>query len=159
MPAGLTTINPNEELLLYAVIAVPANQRTAQYPYAELIAKPVLDYLHANAFPLNANAAHEEIIDTSTISNSSLPKSLIPCCSRRKKEIIGLFSGGMSYHTEIYHPTAQCLMFTQIEEDKKKKLSYIELCAVCRYTLINLIDPTKFAKFDTDYMSRNIYPD
>ncbi|GAB3938523.1 hypothetical protein [Larkinella terrae] len=159
VPADLTTIHPNEELLLYAVVEAPQKHRSAQYPFAELTAKPVLDYLKANPFPLNANPTHQEIIDTSIVANSSLPQSLVPCCSRRKKEIVGLFSGGMARHGGIYHPAAKCLMFTTTEEDDKKNVHYIELCAVCRYTLINMIDPTRFAKFDEDYMSRKIYPD
>jgi hypothetical protein len=161
-PAGISTLNPNEEMLLYAAVPVRDNQGTNQYKYAELIAKPILEYLNDNPFPLNANTVHEEIIDTDDIQNSTLPPKYIPCCSRRKKEIIGLYSGGMSYFGGVYHPSAQCMMhgyYLSPSDTKDKKEQLIELCAVCRYTLINLIDPTKFGDFDADYLTRKIYPD
>ncbi|GAB3945965.1 hypothetical protein GCM10028805_15910 [Spirosoma harenae] len=162
LPTDLTTLNANEEMLLYAAVPVRDNQGNNQYKYAELIAKPVLDYLNANPFPLNANAAHQELIDKDEIQNSSLPKDLIPCCTSRKKEIVGLYNGGMHHFGGIYHPVAKCLMkrgYLSEDKQKKQKEQVIELCAVCRYTLINMIDPDKFSDFDSDYIRRKIYPD
>ncbi|GAB4042315.1 zinc metalloprotease [Spirosoma litoris] len=151
----LQILQADEEMLLYAPIT--ADGATAQYPYAELISRPILDYLNTNPYALNANKAHKEIIDTSDIQNSSLPSSLVPCCSRRKKEIVAVYSGGARTHGDIYHPTAQCMMNTS-STGKKEKRHYIELCAVCRYTLVNMISPASFRKFDEDYMNRKIYP-
>ncbi len=153
--AQIKTLNANEEMLLYATVAPPEALVTNQYKYAELTSKLILDYLNTNAYPLNANAAHEEIIDEDTVQTSSLPKELVPCCSRRKKEIVGIYSGGTRHHGEIYHPTAQCLMRTHNIDEKE----YVELCAVCRYTLVNMINPLKFGDFDKDYLERKIYPE
>ncbi|MVM29216.1 hypothetical protein GO755_04165 [Spirosoma sp. HMF4905] len=153
-PDFLKTLTPNDDVLVYRPIDMPEGSRSADYPHAELIAQPVLNYLLANPYPFNANSTsdHNELIDKT--SNSRIPGQLVPCCSSRKPEIIGLYSGGVSYHGGIYHPAAKCMMRNEMDGDK-----FVELCAVCRYTLINQIDPTKFTEFDTDYMARNIYPD
>jgi hypothetical protein len=147
----LQTLDAKEVMIVYVPVELPADQRSANYPYAELIAKPVLSHLQENPYPFNANKQHQEAIrDNAT---TLIPSQLVPCCSRREKEIIGLYSGGKKYHGDIYHPSAKCMMRHEFVDKK-----YTELCAVCRYTLVNMIDPTQFAAFDKDYMSRKIYP-
>ncbi|GAB3325611.1 hypothetical protein GCM10027299_23960 [Larkinella ripae] len=149
----MQTLEEDEEMIVYEPLTLPADQRTNAYPHAELIALPVLKYLKENPFPFNADAQNREALRYK--DSTRIPGKLVPCCSRREKEIIGLYSGGKKHHGGIYHPSAQCLMRHEYREKEKK---YVELCAVCRYTLVNLIDPTQFGAFDTDYMSRKIYP-
>lgn len=148
----LKTLDSREEMIVYKPVELPADERTDDYPHAEMIAKPVLTYLKGKPFPFNSDDQNREKVVYG--SDTRIPGELVPCCSRRKKEIVGLYSGGKKYHGDIYHPAAHCLMRHQYEDNK-----YTELCAVCRYTLVNLIDPTRFEAFDTDYMSRKIYPD
>lgn len=85
---------------------------------------------------------------------SRIPHSLVPCCTSNKNQIIGLYAGGAQYHSKVYHPSNQCLMNHFVQDGK-----YVELCAVCRYTLINYINPLAFKEFDDDYMKRKIYPE
>ncbi|RRB07228.1 hypothetical protein [Larkinella rosea] len=147
----LQTIDEREVMIVYKPVELPADERTPEYSHAELIAKPVLFHLKDNPFPFNSDDQNREIVVEG--SNTRIPSQLVPCCSRNKKQIVGLYSGGKKYHGSIYHPTPFCLMRHQYVGEK-----YTELCAVCRYTLVNLIDPNRFGAFDDDYMSRKIYP-
>ncbi len=149
----LTTLTPNESILVYEPLTVPANQSTPNYPHYEIISPKVLEYLITSPFALNTDSQNRELIDRDLVQNSKIPSKLIPCCSKRKKEIVAFYARGAICHGDIYHPTAKCMM-GQTPEDG----SYTELCAVCRYILVNLIDPTKFEAFDEDYMKRKIYP-
>ncbi len=157
IPAGvtlmeyLTTFAPNDAILVYRPMDVPEGRRAADYPHYELIAQDVLNHLLVKPFAFNTNNDQKEIIENT--SNSNISPLLVPCCSKRKKEIIGLYAGGARHHGGIYHPAAQCMMRRGLIDGE-----FIELCAVCRYTLVNLIDPMQFEAFDEDYMKRKIYP-
>jgi hypothetical protein len=153
LPDYMRTLDVNEAIIVYEPIAMPEGQRSADYPYAEIIAQKVLNHLLVNPFAFNTDDQHREVIDR-TPDNTNIPGHLVPCCSKRDKEIIGLYSGGDLHHGGVYHPAAKCMMRQQVDDDH-----YTELCAVCRYTLINQIDPTKHGDFDADYMKRKIYPD
>ncbi|GAB3938519.1 hypothetical protein [Larkinella terrae] len=150
-PDFLKTKTSNDDLIVYQPVDMPDGQRSLDYPHKEIIAKPVLDYLLVHSLPFNAHSG-TEVIDTG--SSTEIPSRLVPCCSKREREIIGLYSGGARSHGGIYHPAAQCMM-----RHHATKNGHVELCAVCRYTLINLIDPTQFGAFTTDYLNRKIYPD
>ncbi|MEO8513357.1 MAG: hypothetical protein ABI543_07355 [Ignavibacteria bacterium] len=156
-----TNPEPGSRMILYSPVLAPAAWG-AQFKYAELISKKVIEHLQiaANAFPFNAmpDSSHvnaiTEIIDASNEQNSSIPNSLVPCCSSRKKEIVGLYSGGRRYHGNTYHPAGHCFMRSHIHGN-----SYDEFCAVCRYILVDIIDPTKHAALDEVYSKRKIYPE
>ncbi|MBN1274416.1 MAG: hypothetical protein JXB26_19310 [Candidatus Aminicenantes bacterium] len=159
LDANLMNIIPNVEvMILYNPVRAPDDVYSAAYKFAELIPKKILDHLKANPFPLNArkdNAGkYKEIIDGEPVQNSFLPSSLVPCCSSRKKEIVGLYSCGNQYHGHIYHPTGHCFMRSQLHGG-----SLDEFCAVCRYTLVDMIDPYKHGKVDELYENRKINPD
>ena len=141
----------DEVLLVYHPLPVENDPVAADYPYYEIISQKVLNHLLPNPQAFNAKGDGTEIIDNDNISKIS--PLLVPCCSRNKHQVVGLYAGGYRYHSKIYHPTARCMMRQGLINRK-----YTELCAVCRYTLVNLINPLKFKEFDDDYMKRKIYP-
>ncbi|GAB3325615.1 hypothetical protein GCM10027299_23970 [Larkinella ripae] len=151
-PDFLKTLTANDAVVVYLPIDMPEGQRSANYPHAEVISQKVLHHLLADPVAFNADSGDREIIDRTT--DTRIPGQLVPCCSKREKEVIGLYAGGARHHGGVYHPAAQCMMRFHNRDNR-----HTELCAVCRYTLINLIDPTRFAAFDTDYMDRKIYPE
>ncbi|MGB4888355.1 MAG: M64 family metallopeptidase, partial [Nitrospira sp.] len=63
--------------------------------------------------------------------------------------IVGLFTGGKTYHCGVYHPTGNCIMRNSDSDGK-------EFCPVCRYLLVDIIDPHKHFSIDLDY--GEIYP-
>jgi hypothetical protein len=161
-----------EEMILYLPIPASDEEKSAKYPYKELISKKVLDHLKANPHPFNAgfNATsnkYVEVIDQREISYGKIPKELIPKCSTRKNEIVGLYSGGARHFGHVYHACGQCMMRSHIlkEEErhlfffKKTEVIILQLCAVCKYILVNQIDPSKHVDLDKHYASRKIYPE
>ena len=71
---------------------------------------------------------------------------------------VGLFESGSVYDCDIYHPTGICLMATLTFADAAAggaERSY-QFCPVCRYAMIDLIDPSKHGAIDRDYDPR--YP-
>jgi hypothetical protein len=164
--SGITLSNeyinaePGTRMILYNPVPAPGSVASSSYKYAEIISKKVLDHLAANPFPFNAvaDSAHgnalTEIIDVNPVQNSSIPGSLVPCCSSRKKQIVALYSCGQRFHGNMYHPTAQCFMRSHTHDG-----SYDEFCAVCKYILVDMIDPSKHGQLDEFYGGRKIYPD
>ncbi len=152
------TLEPWEEVIIYNPMEVPGGDSSPGYPFAELISRPVLAFLNDSPFPLNAKSDSsaggrlKEIIDNSNVQASRIPSRLVPSCSRRKKQIVAMYSNGARYHGSIYHPTGQCLMRTTRKED-----SIEGLCEVCKYTLVNIIDPSKHPQLNEKYSSK-IYP-
>jgi hypothetical protein len=148
--AYLQSLTNKEEMVVYKPVSLPAGQRSATYPFAELISKKVLDQLITSPIPFNTNVQNQEFVHMRTFTR--IPAALASS-SPRQKEIIGLYSGGEAHHGGVYHPAGQCMMRFQVENGV-----YTSLCAVCRYTMISQINPSRFPEFDRDYMARNIYP-
>ena len=142
-----------DKILAYQPIAADGIINTPSYDYSELISPKVFRYLLDHPAPFNTNKNRDEIIQGEN-PVSRIHHSLVPCCTSNKNQIIGLYAGGAQYHSKVYHPSNHCLMNQYIQDGK-----YIELCAVCRYTLINYLNPLAFNEFDEDYMKRKIYPE
>jgi hypothetical protein len=70
-------------------------------------------------------------------------------CFKHKTRIVGLYSGGARWACGIFHPTGQCVMRDHDDADT-------EFCAVCRYIIVDFVDPIRHAEIDRDYAE--IYP-
>jgi hypothetical protein len=81
----------------------------------------------------------------------NLPDGLPRCRPRKKNMIVGIWDGGATFHCGIYHPTGFCAMRAEIDNDK-----IIGFCTVCRYVMVDFIDPTKHGKLESDY--KKLYP-
>ena len=57
--------------------------------------------------------------------------------------IVGAFEGGSNYTCDIYHPSGECVM---LDSSKAK-----QFCHVCRYAMVDQIDPLKHGAIDRDY--------
>ena len=151
-------LRAGQKMILYKPMDAPDSVETENYKYAEIISKKVLDHLTDHPFAFNAKPdenndnAITEIIDRNFEQQTSIPNSLVPCCSRNEKKIVGLYSCGNQYHGNIYHPTGKCFMRKQYHDD-----GYDEFCIVCKYILIDMIDPVKHGKLNNQYPDK-IYP-
>jgi hypothetical protein len=67
---------------------------------------------------------------------------------RLKSQIIGAFEGGHAYNCEVYHPSGDCVMLDPINAR--------QFCHVCRYAMVDQIDPLQHGAIDRDY--EKIYP-
>ncbi|HRI34860.1 MAG TPA: M64 family metallopeptidase, partial [Saprospiraceae bacterium] len=72
--------------------------------------------------------------------------------------IIGLYEGGDDISCNLYHPTGQCKMRNQVTGDDDLSLQGLsnepmgkgEFCFVCKYLIVNRIDPNKHDLLESD---------
>jgi hypothetical protein len=90
----------------------------------------------------------------------NLPSGLKRCKPRNKASIVGLWDGGAQYHCGVYHPTGFCTMRGRIESNAVFNINtgrvditreIMPFCTVCRYVLVDLIDPRAHAPVESEY--------
>lgn len=137
--------------IVYLPTAAPSSVRNQNYPFAELIALNIKNHITKRGRALNQDPAHDDICvpDKNGIQKPVKLDVDLPFCFKHKNRIVGLFTGGKTYSCGVYHPTGSCIMRNSNEDGK-------EFCAVCRYILVDIIDPSKHFSIDLDY--GEIYP-
>ena len=74
-----------------------------------------------------------------------LPEDLkISIPSNDLPEVVGVYFGGGQYACGVLHPTGTCMMRNDHDDATK-------FCAVCRYALVEYIDPDQHWAIDRDY--------
>jgi hypothetical protein len=139
--------------LLYIPKVAPASVKSAAYPFAEMVAKNVKDAITKNRMPLTVvpcvfddDNTQVPILDG---TGGRTPVAGIPAGFASMPRIVGLYAGGELYACGIFHPTGQCMMRHDHEEQA-------EFCAVCRYIMVDMIDPSMHTEIDLLY--DKIYP-
>jgi hypothetical protein len=125
-------------------------------PDLPLIAPIILDRLKSSKRPLNraADAAlcvKDEALIQTPRNLPAIPRDLLPL---RMADIVGLYDGGASFFCGVYHPSGACLM----RAPKDPSFGTYRLCHVCRYVVVDHVDPTKLKKIDGDYEANRRYP-
>ncbi len=163
--ASGTTITPDffdpfiPGSILFVPVPAPASVRDPDdYPFAEMVAKNVKDLISdtGNALyerPLPGDLT-DDMIDNKEIQHPTLTGLTPglpgrPFCFRVEPTIVGLYGGGAQYARGIYHPAGLCVM-------RKEKNSSFAFCAVCRYIMVDYVDPFRHFEIDRDY--DDIYP-
>jgi hypothetical protein len=144
--------------LLYTPKPAPASVLSAAYPFAEMVAKNVKDAITANKKPLTPvpcvyvyatrNDPQSPILDND--HGQRTPVANVVAGLGDQTRIVGLYvSGGTQFSCAIFHPTGHCMMRQDHEE-------HAEFCAVCRYIMVDFINPIFHPDTDADY--DKIYP-
>lgn len=127
-------------------------------PDLPLVAPIIAAHLAASGIPLDLKpgppAPSCAIDDNDVQAALNLPAGLPAARPRFKAQIVGLYDGGARYYCGVYHPSGACLMRTQ-EVLAGRPTTYL-LCPVCRYFLVDQLDPTQHRVIDRDYKNR--YP-
>lgn len=131
-------------------------------PFLEVMAKDVRDHISTSKRPLNvkrgkkkAKCKHNTSVNR---GNFQRPRNLPRLIKNRlgkkvsKSHIVGLYEGGLSYSCDVYHPTGWCNM-----RKGKNGAEVVSFCHVCKYHLVDIIDPSKHADIDLDYAK--FYPE
>ena len=63
--------------------------------------------------------------------------------------IVGLYETGGTFQCGVYHPAGGCAMAS--EKDKTGQTVIREFCHVCRYALVDQIDPAQHGAIDQLY--------
>ncbi|MEP6733161.1 MAG: hypothetical protein ABJE10_21135 [bacterium] len=143
-----------------------------------LVHDKVRDHITAKGLPLNAPAAatlsrscgDEGPSEDQAQQGTNLPPTLILPKGSFSHWTVGAFEGGGDYQCGVYHPTGACLMrariydslvgftyhlSTGILEANYNQLVFL-MCPVCRYIIVDKLDPTQHAAVDKFYSAR--YP-
>ena len=137
--------------LLYKAKPAPASVLSIAYPFAEMVAKNIKEAISANRralveIPGDNRLPQIPAVDTedgrTPVDNIKIDPDDLP-------RIVGLYAGGDTFISGIFHPTGQCMM--RNDDDAKA-----EFCAVCRYVMVDMIAPEFHPEIDTDY--DKIYP-
>ena len=69
--------------------------------------------------------------------------------------IVGLYAGGGTFVSGIFHPTGLCMMRNN-RIMQNNRMMQTEFCAVCRYVMVDLVAPDFHPEIDADY--DKVYP-
>ncbi|MFN8308817.1 MAG: hypothetical protein U0T73_02540 [Chitinophagales bacterium] len=128
--------------LLYLPMEVPAADATPTYKFYKLAWKEILSEMKTQAQALNGTfASVAATVPALPLIGLQDPLPLFDPKFRlavrnspdMKRKAVGLYTGGDQYTKGVYHPTGFCKM--------RSSQAIGELCAVCRYAVIDLIDP------------------
>lgn len=92
--------------------------------------------------PLNVDTDHV-IVHDGPDSPRDIPHFKPPCRSAR---LVGLFEGANHFAGGYYRPTGTCKM-----RDQHLAEEHGEFCFVCKWLMVNLIDPAKHAVLDAKF--------
>jgi hypothetical protein len=148
-PAGTTLLQMQQFApgsIVFRPVVAPPSIRDATYPYMQLIPKAIREAVTANNAPQFTEGCNTNNFGGK--QRPSLPKINPLRCFKNTWRVIGLYEGGSRHTCGIYHPAGWCLMRNNSDDAT-------ELCAVCRYVLTDLIDPSVHAAVEEMY--RDIY--
>jgi hypothetical protein len=132
--------------LLYVPKPAPASVASATYPFAEMVAKNVKDAITANREPLQATAGPNDTPQVPRIAAEpgwqAVDHPVID--AKDHSRIVGLYAGGGTAASGIFHPTGMCMMRNNLD-------SKAEFCAICRYVMIDFLAPEFHPEIDRDY--------
>jgi len=144
--------------LLFKPKPAPASVLSVAYPYAEMVAKNIKDAITTNNKPLVDVPGPNNIPQIPAIDNedgrtavADFPTGFDP---NNLSRIVGLYAGGGTFVSGIFHPTGQCMMRGRVAtKDEVLGTRYVEaeFCAVCRYILVDLVAPEFHPQIDADY--------
>jgi hypothetical protein len=143
--------------IVFQPVPAPSSVRTAAYPYAEIVAKNVRDLIGRRHQPLyrqpTGSDLQEELQNERELQQPKLDGLAPqlpgrPFCFKDKERVVGLYEGGARIARGIFHPTGTCMM--------RYVADTAEFCAVCRYAMVDLINPFHHFQIDLDY--DDIYP-
>src|SRR5262249_42249882 len=151
--------------LLFLPVKAPSEEKNNPLhdKYAEVLSPLLRHRINSHEpqthFPCNQEDLEGEQNPVNLPSNLSRPNN--------HRHVIGLFSGGKGFSCGIYHPSGECIMrreFKAVRETFVEGLGLTrfqgreiyQFCHVCRYSLVDQINPLWHAKIDADY--DEIYP-
>jgi hypothetical protein len=110
-----------------------------------LVAPKVRDFITGGVALNGPPAAGHDGFEVNTPINIPAGLKIPPT----KAFILGLYEGGGHYDLDIFHPAGLCKMRALSRPEVKHHV--IRFCQVCRYLLVDKVDPTKHFELDAVY--------
>jgi hypothetical protein len=132
--------------VLLVPVPDPAGPADAFLP---LVAPQVRDFVTATHKPLNGPPPPPGTACGTTDNYIQVPPNLPVGLKppKTKAFIIGVYEGGNVYDLDIYHPAGMCKM----RNLTTSCLGLTRFCQVCRYLLVDAVDPSKHGPLDAIY--------
>lgn len=155
LSAGIIAAFPPGSIV-YQPTPAPAGALDAvTYPYAEVVAKNVKDLITTVHGPLGQED-NRHFPTVPDFHDMALPPGL---SAWSQPFIVGLHEGGMGNNRGVFRPTGACAMnhhTTLVEDDGGLRVVGVRFCHVCKYILVDDIDPSRHLFIDPEYDA--IYP-
>jgi hypothetical protein len=136
-----------------------------------LVADKVRDHITQSRQPINAPAnpaparpCNTQKADGNYQPGTNLPAGLTMKAGQAKGWIVGAYEGGMRYPCGVYHATGACMMRNNVGDPSSFSITMdltgatpvtdvvynkaYTFCPVCRYILVDLLDPTQHGQVD-----------
>jgi hypothetical protein len=105
-----------------------------------------------NAPPGNEMAGHETAaclaaggVGSNRMTPTNLPHKFVPPFDvAARSDIIGIYEGGGHHDCGVFRPAGRCKMREQFTQG-------VPFCHVCRYILVDRVDPTRHGELDDLY--------
>ena len=179
---GVVLISPTVFSAGSLVIVSPREKPAAGQLFGKqlmLVADKIRDHITQTKQPLNAPAnpaparpCNTQKADGNYQPGTNLPPGLKMKPGQAKGWIVGAFEGGMRYPCGVYHPTGACMMRNNAGDPSSQTIMMdftgptpvsdviytkaYTFCPVCRYFLVDRLDPTQHGEVDK-WLSRR-YP-
>jgi hypothetical protein len=141
--------------ILYMPTPAPGAWKTSAYPFAEMVAPNIKQHITTTKLPLTkrppdpvGSVVNGQDIDGGETQPPRLDGVVLPSCTESPR-IIGLYEGGDQLLEGIFHPAGKCMM-------RESNVDDAEFCFVCRYILVDMIDPSRHSTIDREYGAK--YP-
>ena len=129
----------------------------------ELVHHTVRARINATRNPLNAasgavaNRPCAGVALPTPTPATNFPAGTAPTPPTYSSWIVGLYENGFEFDCDVYRPTGVCLMRTlhYLDAPTVTESAY-QFCPVCRYAMVDFLDPSKHGAVDADYAPR--YP-
>jgi hypothetical protein len=134
--------------LIYVPVPAPDSVRTLLRPYLTLVspaAERIMETIGGTMSGKDCDTSNMEVF-RARVQVPRLPFNELSSLASRSDmtTIVGAYYGGAQAACEVVHPAGSCIMRTGTD-------SYTIFCPVCRYALVDRIDPEKHWLNDVDY--------
>ena len=134
--------------LIYLPIAAPEPVLSPTRPYLTLVspaAERIMAAITGTMSGKDCDVTNMEFL-RARVQLPQLPLNdpLTHQLSSELSTIVGAYFGGAEAACEVLHPAGSCIMRTGVD-------SFSQFCPVCRYALVDLIDPEQHWQNDRDY--------
>lgn len=136
------------ESILYVPVPATGYAQAQGDEHAELVSRTIRDHIDTTNRPLNRLVAACAVHAEQRLAAVDLPAN-ITFWSRGADLFVGAFDGGVRFHCNVIHPSGECLMSTL--------KGFAPFCPICRYLLVDRVDPSQHGQIDLDYDRR--YPE
>jgi hypothetical protein len=144
----------SEGSLVYAPVPAPISVRSVKYPYAKMISPIIESWIRtggplAGTLPGDKDGPDPEMNDaygTRVPAAIDFFSKILGLHSHRdNSRIIGLYPGGDFFAYGVFHPAGTCTLRGSSNVQDRP------FCYVCRYVLVDAIDPSRHSLIDAAY--------